>query len=151
MRKSESGSDLGFCFWPFRLFFGAAVDRREQGPPRGRMEAARRGRGGEDVTSGPFDVANGPFSLSRALAEVHVERPAVDLDQLDVAVRPRQARKRNKAGYAAPSPMPPISPKRCPTTLARLPVPCARHLSASSCAKTSSPSVSLGAKSWVTG
>lgn len=32
------------------------------------------------------------------LAGAHVERPAVDLDQLDVAVRPRQARKRNKAG-----------------------------------------------------
>ena len=47
--------------------------------------------------------------------------------------------------------MPPISPKRCPTTPVRLPVPCARRLSAGSCAKTSSPSVSLGEKSLVTG
>lgn len=29
--------------------------------PRRRMEAARLGRGGEAVTKGPFDVANGPF------------------------------------------------------------------------------------------
>lgn len=49
----------------------------------------------------------------------------------------------------SPSPMPQISPKRYPTTLARLPVPCVRRLSASSCAKTSSPLVSLGAKSLV--
>lgn len=36
------------------------------GAPRGRMAAARRGRGGENVANGPFGVTNGPFSPIRS-------------------------------------------------------------------------------------